>query len=58
MITRNTFLVKSQHSKSSYSDPLLIDSETWHAMEQDKKSTRKAFKMINDEIEKIVCEMN
>ena len=47
-----------QHPKTSYFDPLLIDSRVWNAMEKDKKSTRKAFKMINDEIEKIVCEMN
>ena len=47
----------TQRFTDSFSVPLVIDSRTWHAMEKDKKSTRKAFKMINEEIEKIVREM-
>ena len=46
-----------QQFKKSYSGPPVIDTRTLHAIENDKKSARKAFEMINEEIEKIVCEM-
>ena len=43
--------------KNSYSGPPVIDTSTLNAIEKDKKSSRKAFEMINEEIEKIVCKM-
>ena len=44
-----------QQFKNSYSGPTVIKTRTLHAIEKDKKSARKAFEMINEEIEKIVC---